>query len=227
MKGLVTIGALALALATGRTEGQGAAAISRPAGGGVMVDGWKGRLDPKAEKQGRKSSDARFWSADDGWRVAAGPPAIYWNPSNLASGQFTVTATFTASGAAPSRETYGVFMGGSELGGDVPNYLYCTLYGTGMFSVRHRFGDELHSLVERRASPAINRADAEGRTTNTIAWRVDPEHVACLMNGTAVAPSPREVLIGVGKLASTDGAYGLRVNHNLDVRVTGFRITQQ
>ncbi len=221
------IGMLALVLASASAGAQAATATPAAEKRGVLVDGWKGRLDPKAEKQGRTIEDAKFWSADNDLRVAPGPPAIFWNPSFVARGEYTVTATFVSNSAAPPRETYGLFMGGSDLDGDVPNYLYCSLYGAGMFSVRHRFGDELHSLVERRASEVIHRADAKGNATNEIAWRVDAEHVACLLNGIAVATFPRTVLVGNGKLASTDGAYGLRVNHNLGLRVTDFRITQQ
>ncbi|MEP7380444.1 MAG: hypothetical protein ABI910_02090 [Gemmatimonadota bacterium] len=223
----VLLGALVALAAPSNMTAQEVGANRAPDSRGVQVEGWKGRLDLKAEKQGRKISDAKFWSTDDGWHVAAGPPAIFWSPAEVAAGEFTVSATFSADGDAPHRETYGLFMGGSDLDGRVPNYLYCTLYGVGMFSVKHRFGEELHSLVERRASPAINRRDAKGHTTNTMAWRVDAEHVACLVNGTAVATFPRAVVIGSGKLASTDGAYGLRVNHNLDVLITGFRITKQ
>lgn len=223
----VNIGAVALMLGTGAAHAQGGAAAPSSEKRGVLVDGWTGRLDPQATKQGRTLADAKFWSSGEDLRVEPGPPGIYWNPSLVARDEYTVSATFKANGAAPARETYGLFMGGSELDGRVPNYLYCSLYGAGMFSIRHRFGDELHTLVERRASEAIHRPDASGEATNEIAWRIDREHVACVINGIAVATFPREVLIGNGKLASTDGAYGLRVNHNLDVRVTGFRITQQ
>lgn len=221
------VGALILLLASNAAWAQGGPA--KPAGEkrGVLVDGWKGRLDPQAVKQGRTIDDAKFWSSGDELHLEPGPPGFFWNPSLAAHGEYTITATFNTTGAAPPRETYGVFMGGSDLEGDVPNYLYCSLYGAGMFSIRHRFGDELHTLVERRASEAIHRPDAQGKSTNVIAWRVDKEHVACVINGIAVATFPRAVLIGDGKLASTDGAYGLRMNHNLDVRVTGFRVTQQ
>ncbi len=221
------VGMLILVLASSEARGQEGTA--KPAGEkrGVMVEGWKGRLDPQAVKQGRTIDDAKFWSSGDELHIEPGPPGFFWNPSLAARGEYTITATFNTTGAAPPRETYGVFMGGSDLEGDVPNYLYCSLYGAGMFSIRHRFGDELHTLVERRASEAIHRPDAQGNSSNTIAWRVDRERVACVINGIAVATFPHAVLIGNGKLASTDGAYGLRINHNLDVRVTGFRVTQQ
>lgn len=221
------VGALIVVIASGAAHAQEGVTKTAEEKRGVLVEGWKGRLDPQAAKQGRTISDAKFWSSGEELRVEPGPPGFFWNPSLVARGEYTITAAFNASGAAPPRETYGLFMGGSDLEGEVPNYLYCSLYGTGMFSIRHRFGDELHSLVERRASEAIHRPDAKGKTTNVIAWRVDREHVACVINGVAVATFPRAVLIGNGKLVSTDGAYGLRVNHNLGVRVTGFRVTQQ
>lgn len=193
---------------------------------GVMVDGWTGRLDAKAEGAGRTLADTKVWSSNDTLHVEGGPASIFWHPSFMASGRFTVSAVFVAPASPSDDETYGVFMGGSELDGRVPNHLYCVLHGQGMFSVKHRFGGETHSLVERRSSGAIRPPDAAGRVTNQIAWRVDDGAAACVVNGTAVATFPRAILIGDGKLASTDGVTGIRVQEGVDVRVIGLRITQ-
>lgn len=193
---------------------------------GVQVDGWTGRLDAKAEKAGKTLADTRLRSSNDTLQVEAGPASIYWHPSHGASGRYTVAATFIASASASDEETYGIFMGGSDLDGRVPNHLYCILDGRGSFSIKHRFGGELHSLVERRSSGAIRRPDAAGRLTNDLAWQVDGETVACLVNGIAVASFPRATVIGDGKLDSTDGVFGIRVEENVEVRVVGPRLTQ-
>jgi len=198
----------------------GGAAVS-----GVQVKGWTGRPDPQAEQQGRRIRDLRFWSTGDTLHAAAGPPAAYWNPAHVATGDYVVRATFTLPSPPPARETVGLFMGGSDLAGDVRNYLYCALHGDGLFSIKHRYGGELHTLVERKASEAILHPDGSGRSTNELAWRVDASQVACLVNGVPVAAFPRTSVIGTGKLDATDGIYGLRINHNLTARITGFART--
>ena len=52
-------------------------------------------------------------------------------------------------------EAYGVFMGGTKLDSDDQNYLYCVVFGTGMYSIKHRFGGEVHTLVDRKASELV------------------------------------------------------------------------
>lgn len=194
--------------------------------GGVLVKGWTGRIDPQAEKQGRKIGDARFVAMGSGLHVTAGPAATYWNPADVASGSYTVRATFTQTRAPAHPEAYGLFIGGTKLDGEDQNYLYCVAFGTGMYSIKHRFGSEVHTLVDRKASDALHKGDAQGKATNEIAWKVDADRVSCVINGVAVETFPRADLIGPGKLESTDGVYGIRVNHNLDVHVAGFGMTK-
>ncbi len=97
---------------------------------GVQVDGWTGRLDAMAEKAGKTlADDYSARSSTDTLQAEAGPASIYWHPSHGASGRYTVAATFIASASASDEETYGIFMGGSDLDGRVPNHLYCILTG--------------------------------------------------------------------------------------------------
>jgi hypothetical protein len=192
--------------------------------GGVLVPGWVGRLDPAAEKRGAKLTDAKFFPAGDGMHVTAGPPAIYWHPANKGTGAYTVKATFTQTRAPEHPEYYGLFMGGSQLEKEPQNYLYCVLAGNGTFTVKHRYGGEVHELAGRTASPAIRKASAEGQATNEVALKVTPERTACVINGTEVWGYANKALIGPGKLVSTDGLAGIRVNHNLDIHVSGFVI---
>jgi hypothetical protein len=216
------VSALLMALTPLARAGTLGAQASGGGEGGVRVKGWTGRPDPQAEQQGRRIADARLWSSGDTLHAAAGPPAAYWNPEHVATGAYVVRATFTLPTPPPERETVGLFMGGSDLEGDRRNYLYCALHGDGMFSIKHRYGGELHTLVERKASEAIRHPDAIGRATNTLAWRVDAAQVTCLVNDVPVAAFPRPSVIGNGKLDATDGVYGLRINHNLSVQITGF-----
>ena len=194
--------------------------------GGVQVQGWSGRLDPQAEKRGGKITDAKFWSMGPGMHVTAGPPAIYWNASNRGTGSYTVKATFAQTKAPEHAEYYGMFIGGSNLDKPNQNYLYCAITGNGTFVVKHRIGDEVHELAARTANPAIKQADASGKASNEVAWKVTPERTSCLVNGAEVWGYASKDLIGEGKLESTDGIAGIRVNHNLDVHIAGFGIAK-
>ncbi len=226
MRRLMLFGCILAVVAPTGAHAQGSDPDKLVQDGGVQVKGWTGRLDPQAEKQGRKLTDAKFFAMGDALHVTAGPPATYWNPANMASGSYTVKATFTQTKAPAHPEAYGVFMGGTKLDSDDQNYLYCVVFGTGMYSIKHRFGGEVHTLVDRKASDALHKADAAGKATNEIAWKVDANNVSCVINGTAVETFPRSAVIGPGKLESTDGIYGIRVNHNLDVHIAGFGMTK-
>ena len=123
--------------------------------GGVQVKGWMGRTDRKEQD----INTAKFVSMGSALHVTAGPPAMYWNPANVGTGAYTVKATFTQTKAPMHPEAYGLFIGGTKLDADGQNYLYCVVFGTGIFSIKHRYGSEVHSLVERKASDAVKKAD--------------------------------------------------------------------
>jgi hypothetical protein len=192
--------------------------------GGVLVKGWSGRVDPQAVKRGSKITDAKFADLAGGWRVTAGPAAIYWNGANVGSGAYTATATFVQVKPTEHAEYYGLFIGGSKLDGAKQNYLYCAIAGNGTFTVKHRVGDEVHELAGRTANPAIKAVDASGKATNQVGWKVTKDRTSCLVNGTEVWVYASPSLVGEGKLESLDGIVGIRVNHNLEVQVSGFSI---
>jgi len=45
--------------------------------------------------RGLRDDYAKFEQKGDTYHLAIGPAAVYWNPSNTASGDYTVKATFT------------------------------------------------------------------------------------------------------------------------------------
>lgn len=193
-------------------------------GGGVTVKGWHGRIDPSAEKEGRKLSDATFAPSAGGIQVISGPPAIYWNPSNKANGSYTATAMFAQVNATAHASAYGVFIGGTDLAGPRQNYLYCLVTGAGTYQVKHRVGNEVHDLAARTEHAAIRKTDAGGRATNEVAWKVTPERTSCLVNGTEVWGYASKNLLGPGKLETLDGIAGLRITHDLKLHVSGFAV---
>ena len=82
-------------LSAGVVYAQGAPETARAiAGGGISVPGWQGKIDAGAEKPGQTVNDDKFAPEGKGMRVTTGPAVTYWNPKNVAKGDYTVSATF-------------------------------------------------------------------------------------------------------------------------------------
>jgi hypothetical protein len=77
------------------------------------------------------------------------------------------------------------------------------------------------------ANSAVHKAAAVGQpVTQEIAISVKNGGVECSINGTVVASYDKAAVVAPGKLASTDGIYGLRFAHNTEVNVTGLSFTK-
>jgi hypothetical protein len=200
-------------------------------GGGISAPGWQGKVDASEASKGAKVEDSKFVMQGAEIHLNNGPAAIYWNPANKASGSYTVSATFTEPKYMSSNDhphPYGVFIGGNKLDTDQYTLLYCAPYGNGTYIVRG-FGPAPFQMGGRRPTPsdAIKKAETGGSVTQEVAWVVTPEKAECKINGTVVASYPKADLVGAGKLESLDGIAGLRVAHNVDVNVSGFKVTKQ
>ncbi|HTB11950.1 MAG TPA: hypothetical protein VK752_10275 [Bryobacteraceae bacterium] len=201
------------------------------AGGGITVPGWTGKVDAAETKAGKTINDAKFAKEGNAIHVTTGPEGSYWNPANKASGDYTVKATFNEpkfQNLNSHPHPYGIFIGGTDLGTDKDNYLYCAAYGNGNFIVRG-FGPAAFQMNGRRgeANAAVHKAAAIGEpVTQEIAISVKDGKVDCSINGTVVASYPKADVTAAGKLASTDGIYGLRFGHNTEVIVTGLTMTK-
>lgn len=197
------------------------------AGGGISAAGWKGRIDAKAASQGKTVNDSKFAMSGGKFDLKIGPAAIYWNDANKAAGSYEVKASFTENAHKPNHpHSYGVFIGGSDL--ETPNqaFAYCIVYANGTYSVKYFHGENVVTVVDRVASPAINKANAAGSATNEIGWRVKDGKASCLVNGTAVQTWDAAQLVGADKLKSIDGIYGVRVSHNLDITMTPLALSK-
>ena len=192
--------------------------------GGIKVDGWKGRVDRRPMSQGKTVADSRFNAAPGGgFRLSVGPAGNFWNPANVASGDYDVTATFEEHKLASSHpHSYGLFIGGADLESDTETLLYCIVYGDGTFSVKTFHGENVTTLVNREASDALHKANDDWESTNEIGWWVRGGTASCVVNGTEVKSLTNSQVVAADKLKSTDGIYGLRVSHNLELTVTGF-----
>ncbi|SRR5579884_3024826 len=201
-------------------------------GGGISVPGWKGVVDPNEEKSGMKVDDAKLTKEGDSLHVTTGPAITYWNPKDVATGNYTVKATFTEPkfmNLNTHPHPYGIVIAGNDMGTPQQTYLYCAAYGNGRFIVRG-FGPEPFQMNGRRGedNDAVHKAAAVGQpVTQDIAMSVNGDKVSCSVNGTEVWSADKSAVVGPGKLKSTDGVYGIRFAHNTDGTVTGLTMTKQ
>ncbi len=201
------------------------------ADGGIKVAGWHGKIDPNEAKRGGKLEGAKLEKVGSDLRVTTGPAVAYWNPSNVAKGNYTVKATFTEEkfmGLNNHPHPYGVFIGGNDMGTDKQSYLYCTAYGDGRFIVRGFSGDSTFQLNGRgEPNAAIHKASGVGASvTQEIALSVKGDKVECAINGQTVGTYDKSAVVGANKLTSTDGVYGIRFGHNTDAVVKGLTLTK-
>jgi hypothetical protein len=192
-------------------------------GGGIMVTGWQGRVDAAAAKKGQTINDSKFEEKTGAFHINAGSASTYWNPANTASGDYTVSATFTEPKiAAGHPHPYGLFIGGSKLETEQPTYVYCVAYGNGDALVRGFSNGQVVNYSKRQPNPAVATAGEGGSVTQNIAWTVKGDTAECSVNGAGVASFSKSDLLGPGKLESTDGVYGIRAAHNVDIVVSKF-----
>ena len=192
------------------------------ANGGIKVAGWLGRVDRRPLSQGKTVNDSRFVSEGGAFRISAGPAGNFWNPANTASGNYDVMATFKEHKMASSHpHSFGMFIGGADLQSDTETLMYCIVYGTGKYSIKTFHGDKVTTLVDGEENAAIHKADANGESTNSVGWRVRDGQASCVINGNVVKTLPRAEFVAADRLTSTDGIYGIRVSHNLELTVSG------
>jgi hypothetical protein len=199
--------------------------------GGIKVAGWMGKIDPGEARSGAKLEGAKLDKSGTDLHVTTGPAVAYWNPSNVASGNYTVKATFTEEkymGLNNHPHPYGLFIAGNDMGTDKQSYLYCTAYGDGRFIVRGFNGDSTFRLNGRgEPNAAINKASGVGASVSQeIALSVRGDKIECAINGKTVGSYDKSAAVGPNKLTSTDGLYGIRFGHNTEAVVKGLTLTK-
>ncbi|MGH7503280.1 MAG: hypothetical protein ACREL7_16260 [Longimicrobiales bacterium] len=220
----VVVAALMLAAGAGTAQGQDAARAVE--GGGISVPGWMGKIDAREASRGQVLANSKLVAEGDALHVTTGPAVTYWNPANTASGDYTVSATFTEPKYMALNDhphPYGIVIAGNDMGTDQQSYLYCAAYGNGNFIVRG-FGPEPFQVNGRRGeeNAAVNKAAGPGEpVTQEIAVSVRGDKVECAINGTVVGSYDKASLVTAGMLKSTDGVWGIRFAHNTEAIVNG------
>lgn len=192
-------------------------AISATAVSAQSPKGWKVRADRSTSATDPDASGSIKFTQEGGGFHAVNPQAaVYWNPADTASGNYSIKATFTL--LEPSNHTnyYGLVFGGRDLAGPNQQYAYFMVAQDGTWLLKTRKGDDTQEVGRRMKSDAVKTPDASGKSVNVVEVRVNGDKVDYVVNGTVVHSTPKSALA-----MSTDGIYGLRVNHFLNVRIDG------
>jgi len=182
--------------------------------------GWKLRIDQSTQASDPDGSGRiSFTAADGGYRAVTPQAAIFWQPMASATGAYTLKGTFALNEPSNHTNYYGLVFGGRNLDGAAQSYTYFTVAQDGTWLIKQRQGDVASNVAPRGTNPAVRRPDGSGKSTNALEVRVGASNVDFVVNGTTVHSMPKAAV-------ATDGLYGMRVNHFLNVTVTGLAVSR-
>ena len=185
--------------------------------------GWMFRVDrSRSASDPDAAGDIKFVAKGSGFHATNPQAAVYWNPANTVTGNYSLRGTFTLIKSTGYLEYYGLVFGGQSLENSGQQYLYFTVAQNGTWLIKRREGDVNTQTVAQQASPVVKRPGATGKSINALEVRVMAGKIDYVVNGTLVHSTPR-----TGLTARTDGIYGIRINHVLDVMIEGLTVTKQ
>lgn len=184
---------------------------------GSLPAGFELRLD----RANRDPANFSVRSTAEGIAIETGPSGILYRTDDVVrSGDYALRATFTEV-AAPRghREGFGLFFGGRDLQGPNQRYTYFLVRADGRYLIKRRMGDSTANVSDGWVEAASVATAGNGDVLNDLRIEVAGDTVHFHCNGAELAAlSAAEV--------EPYGIAGIRVNHNLDLRVTGFAITR-
>ncbi|MGH9561533.1 MAG: hypothetical protein ACRD3S_08765 [Terracidiphilus sp.] len=184
--------------------------------------GWKVRTDRSTSASDPDAAGAvQLMAMGSGLHVVTPQAAIFWNPANTATGNYTLKGTFNLIKSGGFDEYYGLVFGGSGLEGAGQNYLYFMVTDDGTWMVKHRNGSSTETVLDKTPNAAVKKPDSSGKASNALEVRVMGDKIEFRVNGTVVGTAPK-----TGAAAKTDGVYGMRSNHHLELEVDGLGVSK-
>ena len=161
------------------------------------------------------SVDIFFVNMTPGWHITTGPAAIFYHPYSIADDLFILETTIHLFDPGERREAYGLFFAGQSLDTEDITYDYFLLRNSGEFLIKRRVGAETEIINNWTAHDAIATygPDSEGSVENRLGVVSGPNAVIFRVNGEEVARLPHSEV-------NTQGTFGLRINHALNVHVS-------
>ena len=186
----------------------------RNVAGGSLPAGFVARTDrPDADISG-----AKYVASGNDWDVTTGPAHIIYSDKNLGNGTYTVSASFEQLEAPTHPEAYGIIIGGRDLDKATQAYTYFLVRGTGELAIKARDGASPRDVIKWTATNDVPKADASGKAKYDLSVKVTADALKFSVNGKEVASVSKAGL-------PVDGIAGIRINHNLHVKVTPVSIT--
>ena len=185
--------------------------------------GWKVRADRSTSASDPDAAGTiKFVTMGTGFHATNPQAAVYWNPADTAAGTYTLKGTFTLMKPSGHTNYYGLVFGGSGLEGAAQSYTYFLVAQDGTWLVKRRNGDAATDVLPKTAGDAVKKPGADGKSTNALEVRVGADKIEYVVNGTVVGSTPK------GAAApKTDGVYGIRVNHMLEVHIDGLAVAKK
>lgn len=180
---------------------------NKVAGSGTLPAGWEARVD-----RDQPLDNISFRTMGTGFHATMGPAAVFYNPQQKKSGDYSVAARFMQTKAPAHPEAYGLVIGADDMDEPDQKYTYLLVRKDGQFFVATRNGAERTKVIDWTPHAAIQKEDANGRQNNVLGIRVAGNDVIFTVNDTEVARRPKSELF-------TEGYWGYRINHNLDVHI--------
>jgi hypothetical protein len=176
-------------------------------GNGKFPAGWNARPDRGTAEQ------LVFTQAGDVFHFTMGSAGTFYRADWTKTGDRKFSARLTQMKAPTHPISYGLMIGGSDLAGPKQTYSYFLVRNQGEYFIANREGDARPiTVVDWTPNPAIVKQGADGRQTNTLVIQVQGDNVIFMVNGTEMTRLPKSKV-------HTDGLYGFRIGHNLDVDV--------
>src|ERR1700680_3960719 len=150
--------------------------------------GWKLRVDRSMTASDPDAAgDIKFMEIGGGFHAMNPKAAVYWNPANTATGNYTLKGTFKLVKTMGHSEYYGLIFGGSDLEGPAQSYIYFMVEQDGTWLIKSRNGSSTAQIASSGSpSDAVKKADASGTSTNALEVHVMADKIEFLVNGKVV-----------------------------------------
>ena len=191
--------------------------------------GWKQRIDKSTDASDPDAAGAvKIVTAGSGFHIETPSAAVFWKAANTATGNYTLKGTFTLNKPSGHTNFYGLVFGGSALEGGEQKYIYFMVAQNGAWLVKTRTGAKTATTFPGLpgagrngavVNPVVKKPDDSGKSVNALEVRVQSDKIDFVVNGTVVHSAPKAGL-------TTDGIWGVRSNHLLDVNVDGLTMAK-
>ena len=215
------------------------AQMAAPAG--QVPAGWRFREDKSTNASDPDADGSiKILNSGSGYHIETPTAAVFWHPNNTATGNYTLKGTFTLNERSGHVNFYGLVFGGSNLDAANQKYHYFLVaqdnpapargnpQPLGSWLIRTRDGEATSAPYTITGamgrSSTIASADVaipgpDGKSVNTLEVRVKTDTVDFVVNGKVVHTGARSAL-------TTDGIWGIRSNHFLNINVDGLSVTK-